>query len=258
MREYVSALELLELALVHKKKPLTEEQRQHVERLIVRCRAFIATYDVELVPADAEVKVNGSPGKLESGALLLDPGEHEIVVRADGYRSLTRKVHAEGGKRGKLELRLKRGGNDGTAVAENPAGAVDERLGGTPVEPEPATIGERSDAGPGRLWTWVAAGSAVALAGTAALFWALGSGEYSDVEEVCKQTGCPNTKRVNDVITETNLETYETLTTVSLVLSGAALVTAGVLFFVEAPSDEETEPVTVGLGPGGVQLGGRF
>ena len=68
---------------------------------------------------------------------------------------------------------------------------------------------------------------------------------------------------------ETDLETYEALTTASLILSGASLLTASVLFIFEPGATEEAEAaeadtgtgtatVSLGFGPGSVQLDGRF
>jgi hypothetical protein len=273
MREYVNALALLELALIHKKKPLTKKQREHMEGLVSRCRVFIATYKVELDPPDAIIMVDGSRGTVEAGSLLLDPGEHELVVKAEGYRKLIRRVRAEGGKQGTLELELEPEPASARAAAVEPA-RPEPAVVAEPApaeEPsaetgsrsevsrlEPAATGERSDSGTGRLWTWVAAGGAVAFAGAAAIFWTLGNGEYSDIEDECNRIGCPTTTHVEAVAEDTSLNTYETLTTVSLVFAGAALVSSGVLFFVQAPADEEKDRATLHLGPTGVLVRGSF
>jgi len=272
MREYVDASRLLELALLNEKKPLTEEQRENVEGLITRARAFIATYVVKLVPPDAEIKVDGASTRAENGRLLLNPGEHELVVKADGYRGLTRRVRAEAGKRESLDLELERepGTAAGLVPAPKPAASVEPAptRGQEPavLPSRPGRPGDRPDARPptespleaeagstaatqAKVWTWVAAGGAVASAGAAGVFWALANGEASDVEEECKRHSCPTLASVQAVADDTSLKTYETLTTVSLALSGAALVGFGALFFVEGAPDVESDNLTVGVGP---------
>jgi tetratricopeptide (TPR) repeat protein len=253
MREYVDALELLEQALENRRRRLTGGLRKKVEELVARCRDFIASYTVELAPADAKLSVDGAAAKLKSGQLLLDPGLHEIVVEADGYQTLSRSVRVKGGERSTLELELE-------LEPEPIPSAADIHV---TEKPEPERVPDRTKdaeprSDPARLWTWFAAGGAAAFAGAAGVFWLLGQDAYSDIEEECKRNGCPTQQQLDRAVADTSFTTYETLTTVSLVLSATSLVGAGVLFFVEAPSDREAGDVTVVFGEKGLQLSGSF
>jgi hypothetical protein len=83
----------------------------------------------------------------------------------------------------------------------------------------------------GRRWTWVAAGSTVALTGAAAVVgWTVQS-RFDDLKTSCGkdspgQPGCSNSEI-------DSLHTRKVTANVLWGLAGAAAVTTGVLFFVE-------------------------
>jgi hypothetical protein len=89
----------------------------------------------------------------------------------------------------------------------------------------------------GRKWTWVAAGSTVAIGGAAAIVgWTMQS-RFDDLKKSCgrgstDQLGCSN----SDI---DSLHTRKVTANVLWGLAGAAAITTGVLFFVEG------RPVTV-------------
>jgi len=262
-RRYVEALGLLEQALAHQKKPLTGKQRAQISGLLERCRSFIARFELQLDPTDARLTVDSRPAVLEGDTLLLNPGEHEVVARAEGYMVLERRVLASGGETGRLALRLElEAASEGAAVKGEDRVEATEQPAGPFPPPEGVDPAAEPGSGGNRIWTWVAAGGAVVFAGTAGLFWTLANSEYAEAKERCEQIGCPTGQPVDQVVENTDLETFETLTTTSLILSGTALVAAGVLFFVEPGMTEDPDandaPVSLGFGPGSVQLGVRF
>jgi hypothetical protein len=88
---------------------------------------------------------------------------------------------------------------------------------------------------PGRVWTWVAAGSAVAFGGAAIGFGLATRAKFDDLNQSCgsgsvstgqSYAGCSDSQ-VDGVLLRRNL------TNVSLGLAAAAAATAGLLFFVE-------------------------
>ena len=107
LRMYVVALRELEAAVQDTRKPLTEAQRRSAQALIERTNAFVGRHQLVLEPAHAKPYVDGQPVQFEPGAVvLLDIGEHELRVVADGYRTATRRLRVEGGQRAVLRVTL--------------------------------------------------------------------------------------------------------------------------------------------------------
>lgn len=107
LREYASALRAFEASLADTRRPLTDEQRAHVQGLRERARAFVARYELVLSPEPAELSVDGSPTPAND-PLVLDLGEHTLRVTAEGHEPWTRTVRVEGGERERLEVQLAR------------------------------------------------------------------------------------------------------------------------------------------------------
>jgi tetratricopeptide (TPR) repeat protein len=108
-RHYVRASELLQAALVSKKKPLTDEQRKAVEDLLARTQQFISNYAVEVKPATeaVEVELDGKP--VELGAerkLALEAGEHTLRITAPNAVPRELKLDVKGGERQTLHIEL--------------------------------------------------------------------------------------------------------------------------------------------------------
>ena len=105
LRMYPQALEELQSALEDPHRPLTAEQRTQVLDLVARTKTFIGRYQLRLVPADAEVLVDGAP--VARAALVLGLGSHRLLVRRRGYRALQRELRVQGGEDDTLILQLK-------------------------------------------------------------------------------------------------------------------------------------------------------
>src|SRR4051812_20518281 len=100
LREYVEALRALEGALVDKRRPLTSQQRQQVEGLLDRTRAFVGRFVVRLSPKETLLRVDGAPVTLEpDGTLLLSFGRHSVVAEAPGSMPENRDIYVIGGER---------------------------------------------------------------------------------------------------------------------------------------------------------------
>ena len=94
--EYVDALRFLERALESEVDPLNRNLRRDVEDLIERARRQVATLEIEVRPADAEISVDG---ELANGSTVrVDAGEHTITVRAPGHETAERTVRIAGGQ----------------------------------------------------------------------------------------------------------------------------------------------------------------
>src|SRR6478609_282570 len=85
LREYIEALRALEGSLVEQRRALTAAQRQQVEGLLERTRAFVGRFTPHLVPEGTLLRVDGAPISLESdGTLLLSFGRHAVTAEAPG------------------------------------------------------------------------------------------------------------------------------------------------------------------------------
>lgn len=109
LRHYVRASELLEASLLDVRKPLTDDQRAEVDKLLRRTRTFVARYTVSIEPASAEVTLELDGAQVDFDArhdLTVSIGEHTLTVRAPGYTMLERRLDATGGEVAKLPLVL--------------------------------------------------------------------------------------------------------------------------------------------------------
>ena len=157
LKRYVQAIQELEAALVETRTALTAKQHAEVEALIEKARGFVGKVSLELTPADADVLVDGQPAA--GSELVLDLGEHQVSVRADGYRDETIELVIDGGEQitRRVELLPVDVSPQNAAVAAPPT--PDSRAGATHSGPE-----DRASGGSifGKWWFWTVAGVVVA------------------------------------------------------------------------------------------------
>ncbi len=105
----------------------------------------------------------------------------------------------------------------------------------------------------GRLWTWIAAGSAVAVAGVGLGLWFAGDSDYSEWQDLQPDaaTAAANDERLTEL--EDSIRAKEIGAYVSFGVAGALAVTSVVLFFVEGRgASKERRASFIDLG--GVEL----
>lgn len=183
MKEYVEALRYLRAALASDRKPLTEAQRRHTERLIRRSNAFVARYTLTFEPEDVqspELRVDGAPATIEEdGTLVLDLGRHRVTATCPRCESVSRTVVVRGGEEQELSFRLELE----TVAPEPPASEPT-------VAPAPAGPPTEDDAGVDPGW-WLVAGAGVAAVATVGtgVWW----GDRNDELDLCRsRTACTN------------------------------------------------------------------
>ncbi len=253
MRDYVQAIRDLTAALADERRKLTESQTAHAEDLLTRARQFVGQYRLELDPAGAVVEVDGNRVAYESdGSILVNLGEHSLRVTAEGHRELTRTLKVGGGENRVLKLALQPEIAKGDTAEEprhRPGAGPEGGTGPEPADEEPGAM----------LWTWVALGGAVAFGAAGITFGLIGDDKYKDLEEECGELGCLR----GDADTSP-VETNHTLANVFYGVSGACLIGAVVLFFVEADEDTDEEDSArqkgggLSVGPGMVGIEGTF
>ena len=154
-RHYVAAIAHLSAALDETRHPLTTTQRAEVQRTLSRAHDYVARLALALHPRGARVRINGHEVEPDGrGDRLSEPGLLELVVSADGYEPLVRRIQAAAGKRQSLEVKLQRIGLPHATTAPGTAGLANERASGA-----------------ARTWKWVlgASGVVALAAGGAAL-----------------------------------------------------------------------------------------
>ena len=253
LKMYVEALRELTAALADTQRPLTEEQRAQVQKLIEQSRAYVGRYQVVLAPATAHPMVDGQEAQFDPGnVLLLALGDHVISVAADGYQEVRVPLRVEGGEDSQLKIELL------------PVNAAQTNAAPEPLPPPAlAPMTPTSSAPPPKKMStattiaWVAAAGAVALAGTSAAFWFVGDAKYNKLEKSCAANGCSD-KQLSGVKSD------DTLATVFLSLSGAAVITSVVCFVVGAGGSNAAADTTekasahLSVGPTSLQLQGSF
>jgi hypothetical protein len=107
----------------------------------------------------------------------------------------------------------------------------------------------------GRLWTWVAAGGAVAALATGAGLGLSAQADHDTWQSV-RKVGKDYQRWLN---LRDRGETKTLAANILFAVGGALAVTATVLFFVESPAtSEKRASVTLAPGPASIQLGGSF
>lgn len=104
LRRYDEARGELEAALIDPRRPLSRTQQRELTKLLDWMRTSLARLRLELEPAHATALVDGRPA--HAGELLLDPGEHELRVQAEGYESEARHLSLRLGQTESLHVQL--------------------------------------------------------------------------------------------------------------------------------------------------------
>lgn len=256
-KRYVLATTTLAASLEDQRKPLNAAQRQEVEDAMRRAEGFVARFTLEIVPANATVRVDAAPAVISAGTLLLDPGEHELVISAEGFETLERRILAQPREQRPLRLALR----SNQRVPE-PAAAV------VPTTLRPPVTGARietevSDDDPlfsTQQYIGIGVGAVGVLSLAASLYFGLrAKSEYDD--SGCASGGCADlaAKKLNErALVSGNIAT-------GLGIGGLAAAGAGAFLILWSPSPEQPlQSATLRLSPtlspaqGGLQLEGVF
>ena len=243
LREYVEALRSLEGALVDKRRPLTATQRQQVEALLERTRAFVGRFFVKLTPKETALRIDGAPGALENdGSLLLSFGRHSVVAEAAGYLPENREINVIGGERQELTFQLR---------AAAPAGPTAIKSGGAAAgEPGGAGgSGGGTEAASATGAVWWYAGAGVAAAGAiGALFWWRNRSKVADdcVTMAPPMSECKNLSEL------TSARRVALGTTIGAASAALVLGIIGTVVWATNSRPEPGTAIACGLGPGAV------
>jgi hypothetical protein len=247
-RKYALAVSHLHAALVDTRRPLTARQRQEVERALEQASTFVARVSLAITPPDASLTLDGVPPVRSSdGALLLDPGEHELIASAPGHEQRSVRIEAAGGMQREVRIALR----------------TFRQLNGGVAEPQAH----------GLRWTWAAAAGVPVFGALALGIWLSGQGELDTIADDCRAAGGCSDDEIAKRVDDAGLHGRATWTNVFLVLTVASAGTAATLFAIESGAlEHERKPgdgtragaarrrggTTVAVLPGAVSVQGRF
>ena len=256
MRDYVAAIRYLQEARSDQRQPLSDTMRTEAERQIEEAQSFIAHCILSVEPPDASIKIDGEPANVDAdGTLMINPGDRELSLEADGYEPVKRTLTVNGGDRPKLHYALRRIEPTPLAVTRNSS---------LPPSAAVSSSTERADA-PGffsltplKVVGLALAGGAVVAAGVGTGFSIAALNDRSASNRDCDATGCGPSGLEHR---ERALSRAD-VATVSFASAGALLL-AGALTFVLAPNRERRRP-SVAFAPlldvrsAGITAGGAF
>ena len=106
LRNYIESVPHLEEALRSTTRPLSDSLRSEAQQTLVRAYGFVARVQLELMPADGRLLIDGT--SVQAGqAQLLAIGEHKLRAEAAGFEPETRIVGIKGGEQLSVRFSLK-------------------------------------------------------------------------------------------------------------------------------------------------------
>ena len=201
-RAYLQAYRLVQRSLAETERPLNERQRAEMQALLERVETFLGRFTFVIQPESAEITIDLRPVEREAdGSVLLDLGEHQVAVRADGYRTLERRLEVVGGEVETVELRL-----DEEVLAP----AIPQ----TPTEKHIDGLG----------WALIGGGSGLLAGAIGTLVWWVNRiGEVDECRDVAPNERCLNLSELQ------SQRRGAATTTMILTLTGALALTTGIL-----------------------------
>ncbi|HET7540362.1 MAG TPA: hypothetical protein VFK05_10845 [Polyangiaceae bacterium] len=194
----------------------------------------------------SEVKVtsDGQPlvDRLDGSALELDPGPHSFTFETSSGTTRLDLVIREGerGRRERVTI-----GAAPTPVPAVPAAAASPKS-------EPPAPEQSRGIGPQRTAALVSGGVGVAGVIVGSVFGVLAINRKNDAEKSCPDV-CPDQPSVDKW---NSAQQAGNVSTVAFIVGGVGLAAGAVLWFTAKP--ETSASVGLGVGPGALQLRGRF
>jgi hypothetical protein len=201
-------------------------KKPEVEKRLAEVKAMLVTLEITTEPAGAGVVLDGeTTGKTTPATIELGPGDHEVVLNAEGFEPLTKQVTLKQGEQAKLEVNLDEEGIPAAPPPE-PGGLVDpfaEEEGG-----EEAEIEEDTGGPPPAFWVCAAVAGVGLVSGT--VFGTMALGDEEDYKN-----------NPTDDIKESG-ERNAIIADVSFGVAAAAAIVGAVILFTD--SDDEDEETT--------------
>jgi hypothetical protein len=229
----------------------TDPRRAQLERLIreemKRIDAAVPRVRISVTPTDAKVTlvVDGAPLSTDAGSPVeLDPGPHQIVVQAPGYREAQRQVAAAAGTELTVDVSL-----EPEAPLPNPVEPAPKppgpRLTASPpltmsdqptlITAAPPPSGRPSGRSTRRTVAWAAVGVGVAALGVAALLGVRTLQLVSEGRGYCPDNVCPAGPPANAAQAKFNEARTIQGTGIVVTAAGAVVLGGGIALLITAP-----------------------
>jgi hypothetical protein len=206
-----------------------------------RCRALVAEYEKQVAyvtvgfasPApDTTLTINGKDVALALAGLpyLVAPGKVTVAARAPGRRPFDAVLDVRAGERLPVAVTLE------TLVTVDTGAPGSTTMPAASVRADTATPGRSEE--PPSLLPKVLLGAGAALVVGGAISWKVAGSRYDSLKEDCA-SGC-NAERRSDG--SSSVQTWDRLTTMSLVAGGGLLAAGGVLLLMR-PHQSPVEAV---------------
>lgn len=211
---------------------------------------------VDIVQADVSIDGKLLAHEIDGRAVSLDPGTHTIRFEVTGKPAVERQVVIRQGQKNR-EISVTIGE---PAKPATPAAALSS-YAPPPVEtapaPSPPPERERPPAETSssqRTWALVTGGIGIVGVGIGTVFALKSKSKWNDAQTACG-SGCGPGSEAYSLNDES--KQAGTIAAISFVVGGAALVT-GVVLWATAPSSNHRPAVTASIGPGTLNVSGRF
>lgn len=137
--DYVRACDALQASLADSRNPLTDAQRAESEALLRQAEQYVARLRVITSPPDATLTREGEPlARDAEGWTRLNPGTHQLVASAPGYRDEARSVTLRAAQEESIHLTLTASQAErpeGVGPTVTPATSAPPSSDGFPVTP---------------------------------------------------------------------------------------------------------------------------
>jgi hypothetical protein len=243
-RSYVEAIAYMEQAIASQAQPLTAAMREDLTRLIGQSKQFVSRAVIEVEPPTAQLVLDQKPlVRAADGSILIDPGEHELTVKAEGYEVAHHAITAEGGNPVSLRVELRALPGE---VAARPELMAPSTSG--PSEPQPARGGQAGES----ILPWVVVGAGAAVAIVGGVFVGVAAGDKARVE-----SPKPNATWSDLEGDYKQAKTFFPLgfTLIGVGVAGAA---AGLAWKFWPTSERQTAGLKLGVAPGAASMQYRF
>jgi len=248
--ELAAARLAFEQALAETRRPLPEDQRRELVELLREATQATARIELRVAPAMARVELDGVA--TEPGSLILERGEHVLVVSAEGYVSQRMTLEIAGGEQRSLDFALQAQAVSPAPVGTGAGATVPSRT----ASPSGTSAGPALAPARGRVFTWIAAAAVPVFAGSAAVVWFTGKAKRDAIEHECARDFCDHAEAERR-LDRAGVDAHETWTNVAWGAAGTALVASAVLFFVEDEQGSRSN-VEISADRAGAVLRGQF
>ncbi|RYZ01345.1 MAG: PEGA domain-containing protein [Myxococcales bacterium] len=231
LRHYAASARLVTRYLAEAGSTLSPESREDAKQTLNALSGFYSALTLRSLPVGARVLVDGvvvGAAPL-SGPIPVDLGTRLIEVDAAGYERYTQRVNVPGASALSLDVKLQ-------------------------PRARPASVETKSTGlGTQRVTAITATAVGVVGIGISTVFALESKSKHDDAEGICFGSAC-NARGLqlsDDARTDGNLAT-------AFAIVGAVGVAGGVALWLTAPKRERQAELHAGVGPGGLQLKGRF